>query len=188
MMKHTIVALLVSFFCVSFAQAATVAGVEIPDSLNASGKDLSLNGAGIRTKWMMDIYVGGLYLAEASQDGAAVVKADAPMAIKLHIVSGMLTSEKMKTATSEGFVNSTGGNTAPVQASIDKFMALFNEEIAENDVFDLVYEPGKGVAVYKNEELVDTIDGGMAFKEALFGIWLSDKPAQEDLKAKMLGK
>lgn len=188
MMKQSIVALLMSLLMSSLVQAATVAGVDIPDSMDAGGKTLNLNGAGIRSKWLMDVYVGALYLQEASQDGAAVVKADAPMAVKLHMVSGLVTSEKMKAATSEGFVNATGGNLAPIQASIDKFMAAFDEEIAENDVFDLVYEPGKGVVVYKNEELVDTINGGMAFKEALFGIWLSDKPAQEDLKAKMLGK
>ncbi|MBK8973651.1 MAG: chalcone isomerase family protein [Hahellaceae bacterium] len=187
-MKQTLAAFLASALLAGSVQAATVAGVDIPDTFDAAGKTLNLNGAGVRSKFFMDVYVGGLYLQDASQDAAAIVKGDAPMSIKLHMISGLITSDKMKTATSEGFVNATGGNLAPIQASVDKFMAAFNEEIVENDVFDIVYVPGKGVEVYKNEELVDTIDGGMAFKEALFGIWLSEKPAQEDLKAKMLGK
>ena len=54
-------------------------------------------------------------------------------------------------------------------------------------MFDLVYLPGEGVRVLKNGEQKDTV-GGLEFKKALFGIWLSDKPAQEDLKEKMLGQ
>jgi hypothetical protein len=70
---------------------------------------------------------------------------------------------------------------------VDQFMAVFQEEITEGDVFDLVYLPGEGVRVLKNGEHKDTV-GDLAFKKALFGIWLSDKPAQKDLKEKMLGQ
>jgi hypothetical protein len=47
--------------------------------------------------------------------------------------------------------------------------------------------PGKGVESYKNGTLQGTIEG-MDFKKALFGIWLGNKPADDDLKAAMLGK
>jgi len=99
----------------------------------------------------------------------------------------MITSDKMTSATLEGFDASTDGNTAPIQAEIDEFMGVFKDEIKEGDVFDLVYLPGEGVKVSKNGNARDTISG-IEFKKALFGIWLSDEPAQEDLKAAMLGK
>ena len=51
----------------------------------------------------------------------------------------------------------------------------------------MIYTPGSGVAISKNGELKDTIEG-IAFKKALFGIWLSDKPADKKLKKAMLGK
>lgn len=172
----------------SISHAATVADVDVPDTMEAAGTDLRLNGTGLRSKWFIDVYVGGLYLPESMSDGNAVVSADKPMAIKLHKVSSMVTSDKMKSATTEGFENSTNGNMAPMQKQIDQFMSTFDEEIQENDVFDLVYVPGTGMEVYKNEELILTIESDLAFKEAVFGIWLSDKPAQEDLKMAMLGK
>ena len=53
-------------------------------------------------------------------------------------------------------------------------------------MFELVYVPGDGVRVIKNGKLGDTI-GDRAFKEALFGIWLGDEPAQGSLKDDMLG-
>ena len=56
-----------------------------------------------------------------------------------------------------------------------------------NDYFDFINVPGKGVEIFKNGVQMGTIEG-LAFKKALYGIWLGDKPAQADLKAQMLGK
>lgn len=169
------------------ASAMTVEGVDVPETYQAMGTELKLNGAGTRSKWFMDLYVGGLYVPESISDGEAVINADEPQAITLHIISGMITSERMTEATLEGFKASTNGNMAPVQDDIDQFMAVFEEEIKEGDVFDLVYLPGEGVRVLKNGKVRDTV-GDLAFKKALFGIWLSDKPAQENLKERMLGQ
>lgn len=186
--KNLIAGAAIALSISTISQAATVANVEIPDTMEAAGTDLRLNGAGIREKWFFNVYVGGLYLPESMNDGAAIVAADKPMAVKLHMVSGMVTSEKMKDATMEGFESSTGGDMAPLQKEIDQFMSAFDEEIQENDVFDLVYVPGTGIEIFKNEELIQTVKSDKKFKEAVFGIWLSDKPAQEDLKMAMLGK
>ncbi|MFO7529773.1 MAG: chalcone isomerase family protein [Marinobacter sp.] len=169
------------------ASALTVEGVDVPETYQAMGTELKLNGAGTRSKWFMDLYVGGLYVPESISDGEAVINADEPQAITLHIISGMITSERMTEATLEGFKASTDGNMAAVQDDIDQFMAVFQEEIKEGDVFDLVYLPREGVRVLKNGEVRDTV-GDLAFKKALFGIWLSDKPAQENLKERMLGQ
>lgn len=169
------------------ALAANVGGVEIPDTYTADSTELELNGAGTRSKFFMDLYVGSLYTPQARQDGNAVVEADEPQAITLHITSGMITSERMTEATMEGFEASTDGDMSPVKAEIDQFMSVFKEEIKEGDVFDLVYVPEAGVKVLKNGEPKDTV-GDLAFKKALFGIWLSDDPAQSSLKEDMLGQ
>jgi hypothetical protein len=151
------------------------------------GTELKLNGAGTRSKWFMDLYVGGLYVPSTIDDGEVIINADEPQVITLHIISGMITSDKMKDATMEGFENSTGGDLAAIQAKVDAFLDVFSDEIVEGDVFDLVYLPDEGVRVLKNGEARSTIEG-LEFKKALFGIWLSDQPAQEDLKEKMLGQ
>ena len=63
---------------------------------------------------------------------------------------------------------------------------MFKEEIKEGDIYNLIYVPGKGVQVSKNNQSRSTIKG-LTFKKAMFGIWLSDKPAQKSLKKAMLG-
>mgnify|MGYP003635499402 FL=1 len=169
------------------ALALTVGGVDVPDTYTTNSTELQLNGAGTRSKFFIDLYVGSLYVPKAQHDGNAVVDADEPQAITLHITSDMITSDRMTEATMEGFEASTGGDMAPIQSEIDQFMSVFKEEIKEGDVFDLVYVPGEGVKVFKNSEQKGTV-GDLEFKKALFGIWLSDEPAQKSLKKKMLGQ
>ena len=168
-------------------QAAEVGGVQVPDTLKTdSASELKLNGAGIREKWFLDLYVGALYLKQQQQDPVKIISDEDEMAIRLEMVSGLVTSEKMSSATMEGFENATHGNIAPIKSEIDTFIATFKEPIKKGDVFEMVYVPGQGVKIYKNSQLKNTI-AGEPFKEALFGIWLSDKPAQKSLKNEMLG-
>jgi hypothetical protein len=169
------------------AEAREVAGVEIPETLKLENSELLLNGAGIRTKLFMDMYVGGLYLTKKNAEAKAITEADEAMAIKLHITSFLITSERMKEATNEGFELSLKGKTAPLREEIDAFIAVFEEEIVENDIFDLIYVPGTGMKISKNGTYKATI-AGHDFKQALFGIWLSDSPVQKSLRQEMLGR
>lgn len=174
-------------FAASSASALDIGGITLPDTLPVAGQELKLNGAGIREKWMFDLYVGGLYLQASSQDPKAVLAADESQAIRLHIISSKITSEKMIGATTEGFEKSLGGKTDALKPKIDEFIATFKEEIKVGDVFDLSYVKGEGVHVSKNGKAIKTI-AGLDFKQALYGIWLSDNPAQDSLKSEMLGQ
>ena len=69
---------------------------------------------------------------------------------------------------------------------LDQEPAVF-KDLANGNVYDFIYVPGKGVEIYKNGQLASTIQG-LDFKKAMFGIWLCDKPAQESLKEAMLGQ
>lgn len=159
----------------------------MPGSETFKEESLVLNGAGVRQKFWINLYAAGLYLTEKTNDASAVLHSDGPMAIKLHIVSRLITSEKMVEAVTEGFEKSTNGNTAPIQHEIDTMLGFFQEDIQKNDVFDLVYLPLKGVVAYKNGKERGSVKG-TEFKKALFGIWLSGHPADDDLKNDLMGK
>ncbi len=163
------------------------AQAELPATLKAEGAMLTLNGSGARTKYLMQMYVAGLYLAEPSRDAAAIIAANNPMAIRLEITSGLVSQEKLVESLNEGFENATAGNSAPLRREIEAFRKCFADEINKGDVFDLVYQPSRGVAVLKNGKPQGAVRG-LAFKQALFGIWLSNKPADEDLKLALLSK
>ncbi|MAN26835.1 MULTISPECIES: chalcone isomerase family protein [Mesonia] len=180
---------IIMIFCVVAVSSAQkkVGGVTLPASETFGEYTVKLNGAGVREKLWIDLYAGGLYLTTPSSDANQIMDADEAMAVKLHIVSKLISSDKMINAVEEGFENSTEGNIAPLESRIKKFIGFFKEEINKGDVFDITYQPGKGVVAYKNGKEKGTVEG-MDFKKALFGIWLSNRPADDDLKEGMLGK
>ncbi len=179
---------LIAVFFALPADARRVAGIEIPETLQSAGVLLVLNGAGIRTRYFLDVYVGGLYLKQTSADAAAIMDTDEVMAIKLWIATGLVTNARMQKSIEEGFQKSTRGNTAPIREKIDALIDVYDEEIDDEDVFELVYLPGQGLNVYKNGVYTAMIECGLSFKRALFGIWISDRPVQTSLKNGMLGR
>ena len=187
MLKRIVFVLCFLIFVSEAAVSKEIAGVMVEDSLKTANQELMLNGAGIRSKMFIKLYVGMLYLEEKSNDAEAIMNADKDMAIRLEIISGMITSKKMMASTSEGFEKSTKGKTDAIKAEIDAFNTCFSEKIEKGDVFEMVYAKGGGITVFKNGTLKDTISG-MPFKKAMFGIWLSSNPADNALKKGMLGK
>lgn len=186
-MKKQIFTLCIALLAIFSSAQKTIGDVKVDAKLNVEGQNLILNGAGTREKFFMDMYVGSLYVGKKGSDGNALSAANEAMAIKLNIVSSLISSEKLISAINDGFENSTGKKTAPFKAKIDKFKSFFKDKINKKDVFIIIYVPGEGVSVYKNGTKKGTIDG-LDFKKALFGIWLGAKPADSDLKNGMLGK
>jgi len=164
-----------------------IGGVIMPNVVKVGSEYLKINGGGIREKMFMDMYIGVLYLREKSSSASTIINADEPMAIKMRIVSSMVTKDNMEEAIRTGFNNSTGNKTTPIKDKIDLLItSCFKEEIAIGDIFDLIYIPGTGTSFNKNNVSIVSI-AGLDFKKALFGIWLCETPADENLKTKMLG-
>ena len=175
-------------FSVSVLGAApnqTRATESLPAEIKAGETRLVLNGSGARTKAFMELYNAGLYLTKASNNPKAIVTADEPMAIRIKITSGWVSQGNLLESLEDGFTNSTGGNSREIRTEIDQFRACFQDDISKGDVFDLLYLPAKGVVVSKNGKYKGMITG-LKFKQALFGIWLSDKPADTALRQAMI--
>jgi len=163
-------------------------GIVMPNVMKVNGKYLKLNGGGVREKLFLDLYVGALYLQEKTSDANKIINNDKPMAIKLRIISGMVNKDNMEEAIREGFEKSTKNKIEPIKGKIDQLINKgFASAIVKGDMFDIIYVPGVGTKLLKNNKLLVTIKG-LEFKKALFGIWLCDEPADANLKAKMLGK
>ncbi|MFO7931176.1 MAG: chalcone isomerase family protein [Desulfosalsimonas sp.] len=184
MLKKIVILLLVSVMSASAGHARTTEGVEMPETIEIGDKKVALNGAGVRKIIEAKYYVGGLYLREASTDENAVTEADEPMAIRLEMVEDA-DQETMQRAFLNGLRGATDNNIDPIQDQIDQFMDCFSDSIKDGDVFEFRYAPKEGTKVYKSGEQLAVIEG-FDFKKAMFGIWLSDKPADRGLKKDML--
>jgi hypothetical protein len=186
MLKTVVLSFITVVTVSSFAAHPAVDGAEFPSKVRVAGHELVLNGVGARKKALLQLYLAGLYLTEPTTNARAIIGSDVPMAIRIEIVSGFVSQENIVAALDEGFENSTNGNTGSVEKEIYQFRQCFADRITKGDVFEIVYMPSRGTFVVKNGTVKGVI-AGLTFKRALFGIWLSDKPADEGLKIKMLG-
>lgn len=152
------------------------------------GKEqLILNGAGLRKKYFVKVYAGGLYLRKKETDAKKIINADEPMAIRMQFIYDGVSGKELVDAWNEGFADATKGSLGPLKESTDKFNSFFTEEARKGDVYDIIYTPGEGVTVSIKGKLKGTISGP-DFKKTLFAIWLGEKPVDNSLKQGMLGK
>ncbi|MDX1349327.1 MAG: chalcone isomerase family protein [Putridiphycobacter sp.] len=182
-----IIALCLGFSATAQTGGTKVNGIIMPNIVKVDGKYLKLNGAGVREKMFLDLYIGALYLEKKTSNADEIIKSDSYMSIKMRVISGMVTRENMEEAIREGFKKSTNSNTKSIDSKIDDLINKgFAGVIEKGDVFDLEYIPGKGTHLKKNGKILVVIPG-LEFKQALFGIWLCNQPADANLKKKMLG-
>ncbi len=186
MLKWLIRAVLISLFLAPCGYALEIGGSVLPETLVAGNETLILNGGGLRKKFFFKIYAGGLYLTEKSSDAKQILHAGAPMAIRMRFIYDGVSAEKLIDAWNEGFSAATDGKTGSLQEKINKFNSFFTEEAKQGDVYDIIYTPEEGTRVYIKDRLMGVIPG-LDFKQAVFAIWLGEKPADKDLKEGMLG-
>ncbi len=179
---------LVALMMLNSTLAQTVIGdATLPNNKTYESHELILNGAGLREKLWFDLYAAGLFLEKKNTNANYILEADKPMAMHLVILSGLLSKKKMIGAFRDGFENTNDEATIKkLQTKIDKFISFLYEEISVSDRYDIIYTTEKGSELYKNGKLLGTIEG-LEFKKALFNIWLSKDPVDDDLKDDMLG-
>ena len=168
------------------AQTSNIEGIDFPDELSINDETFVLNGGGLREKLgFLDLYVGGLYLSAISSDANQIVMSGSPMAIRIVIASRLVSRDRFIEALEEGFKNTTVGKYTSME--IESFKEYLSDPFELDDEIILVYSPEEeSTYLYKNTEIRGEFFG-LPFKQALFGIWLGDKPAQESLKKEMLG-
>ena len=161
----------------------------VPKKLAYEGSELILNGSGLRSKYFVPVYICGLYLPEKNKNANEIINSEGPVAVRLHIVSRLITRDNMERVVREGFLRSVNGKTAGIQKQIDELMMNFKKTpVAVDDTYDMWYMPGKGLQGYKNgKPWGDIIVCGQEYKSALIGIWLSANPIDAKLKNEMLG-
>ena len=165
-------------------------GVILPRTLNFEGAKLQLNGFGTRSKFLIDVYVQALYLSRLSQDANDILEANATMAVRLQILSSIVSSNKLSKSLNKGLRKSIGDSKMEQLkaeiATLEKLQTL--QTTKKNDAFNLIYNPNdSSLWVFKNDVLLGKVPG-FEFKKAFFGIWLSNNPVDEGLKNELLGK
>jgi Chalcone isomerase-like len=164
--------------------AASLAGVTLPDTVTVGNTHLLLNGLGLRTKFMVKVYVAGLYLVQKSSDGDAIVKADETKRIVMHFLHGV-SKNQMADAFRESFHDNAPAASQQMKTEIDRLIGAL-EPLKEPDEMVSTYVPGMGTTVTTKGQEKVTI-AGAPFAQMLFSVWLGSKPPNAGLKKGLLG-
>jgi hypothetical protein len=174
------------FLLIGIFLTTPIFGATSPDQIEYQGNSLTKNGQGTRIIFFMKVYEGSLYLENESSNAQEIISSDSPMAIRIDVISEMVTADAMKKALNEGLKKSMGNDTTSLNNQINQLSSSFNSAVSSGDYYEFIYLPEKGTHVIKNRKLVELIKG-FDFKKAFFGIFLSDNPIQKNLKKAMLG-
>jgi len=170
--------------CLMLSAQVTISGATFQKKMDIKGEMVNYNGAGIRNKYGMNLYVSALYLPSQSSDFNKIINANEVQVINIKIISSMVTREKFNESVKEGFAKASHGKATSEQMAA--FKAFFSAEIKNKDDILLIYRPNVGVQVMINGSFKGKVEG-LEFKKALWSIWLGNAPADVKLKKKMLG-
>jgi hypothetical protein len=189
--------LLISCLCVALSPLLFAETVTEPRSGVAFEKklgDMTLTGVGLRTKTFLKVkvYAVGLYVADAALAGPLagergkaktaafyneVVGGDSPRTIVMKFTRD-LTADQIQGAFRETLAKAS-------RDQVERFVGYFGDIKTRQEAV-LTWAPGgvlkTTVAGAARPDIADK-----AFASAVFGIWLGDRPVQDDIKAD-LGK
>jgi len=167
------------------AAAGTLAGVTLPDKVDAGGQALVLNGMGLRKKFFVKVYVGGLYLPAKERSPAKVLGADAARRMAFHFLYGV-SAKQMCDAWDEGLADNTAAAPADVKASF-RTLCGYMEDIPKGHEMTLTYVPGQGTRVEVNGKTKGTLPGKPT-ADAILASWIGPHPGPgDDFKQAVLG-
>lgn len=170
--------------CLGFAapaQARTVQGYDLPDTLKLGGQSLKLVGAGVRTKWFVNVYVMGVYQKTANAAAGHLINSDEPKYLWLHMMRG-IGGDKMRDAIDDGLeANASEAVLLEIGADVTKLKAAFPGSIRKGLDIGFWYQPGKGTTLRLDGKAKLTAPGDR-FMVAMWSIWFGRRPADKGLK------
>ena len=159
---------------------ATLAGVDMPDTVTVDGSTLVLNGIGLRQAFRVKAYVGALYLEQRSSDSKTVIESPQRKRVTLRFLRD-INGKQLASGWADSLRN-VGARDAPIA----QFTSLIGD-VKKGDTMAFTSRPGPGVEVAVRDEVKGTVPGD-EFSRALFTVWFGPKPGDENLKRGMLGK
>jgi len=178
-----------SLLCVALPASSNtdIAGIHIADSYPLADHSLALNGAGIRSKFFFDIYIGVLYLDKPASNTREILANPGSKSMQMIMLYRKVDAKKIADGWLEGFEeNLPDEQMSKVATRLHQFGALF-PALKKGDHVYMDYVPDQGTTVKVNNDTRGLIKGA-DFYNALLQVWIGRHPADKDLKHGLLGK
>lgn len=168
------------------ADARSVAGVAMPESVRVEGGLLRLNGMALYRKVGFPVLVAGLYLTGPESRPARILESDSPRRYVTHFLR-RVGSKRVCDAWRKGLAENTPGASAEVRAQFRTLCRWIRDFRAGGEI-TVTYLPARGSLIDLGGRQVGVIPG-KAFADAYFALVLGPKPSLGDkFKRRLLGR
>ncbi|CAD5374940.1 Chalcone_isomerase domain-containing protein [Rubrivivax sp. A210] len=171
-------------------QPIELAGVRHPPTMTVGGKDLLLNGAGIRYKFVVKVYTAGLYLGARASTPAAVLASPGPRRLHVTMLRAIDANELGRLFTRGLQDNAPKEEFSRLIPGTLRMSEIFSarKKLAAGDSFSVDWLPGAGTVILVNGQPQGEPVKEPEFYNALLRIWLGASPADWLLKDALLGR
>ena len=170
------------------AFATEIAGINFTDTLKLGGKNLQLNGVGVRSGLVNKMYVAGLYLQARATTAEEVLTAQGPRRITL-VMMHDISSDDL----GDAFIKALNNNVDQLEKKkMVRHLVQFGEMFASvpglkrGDKVDVDWSPETGTQCYVNSRKLGDAIPDLGFYNAILKIWLGANPSDPALKPKLL--
>lgn len=164
------------------AQAATLAGVTLPDTATVGGQSVVLNGIGLREKYMIDVYVAGLYLPSKTSSAEQAITQDVPKRIVMSMVRDLSKDQLADSITEAAAKHPLSPEASSGISQLGSWMTA----VPSGQQVVLEYVPGQGTSLTIGGSKKGTVPGTDTM-QAIWRIYLGDPPVTEALRSGLLG-
>lgn len=172
------------------AAALEIEGQRFDDSIRLGNANLVANGGGLRSRVFFKVYVMALYLPEKKDDADAAINSVGPKRLAI-VTMRELQATQLADALKSGIEkNHSEGEYRLLNGDVQQFLAGLTGlgEVKKGTPIQIDWLPEAGTRLTVAGKTVGKDIAGEAFYRALLRIWLGKSPAQDELKAGLLGK
>jgi long-chain acyl-CoA synthetase len=184
------VTLLISLVLMGSCHAMDLAGVTVEPRTRVEGHELVLNGVGIRSRFMIKIYVAALYVVEPSNKAAGILGQPGSKRMMLTLLRDVSADTLLDGMRAGLKKNLTANELTAIDPQNEQLAAIFRAvgEGKKGDRIVLDWVPTQGTTIRINGVTRGQPISGETFYGSILKIWLGDHPAQEDLRDDLLGR
>lgn len=180
-----ILMLIAFIFATVSAQAMTVDSINFEDKVNVAGKDLVINGVGIRkaTFLKIKVYYGALYLVQKATNAGVFLGTNEPKQIVMHFVRDVDLKDLKKT-----YLEAFEGANKETYKSMLPILEAFNANlgnIKKGERMVINFLPDGAVLTFAGKTFSKVGDAN--FSKALLNMWFVN-PLDENLSKGLLGQ
>ncbi len=164
-----------------------LASVELPNKINVNNVDLFLNGAAIRSKFLVQTYIISMYSAEKITDEKSGIESNIERSLRMQIITPLATSKAVSENIQDGMKVGLGILYYQQKDLVEDLKKVIEQSgVQYKDTIDIYYTVKAELKLYKNEKEIYSNKDGKLFAETIFGMYLGRNPKDRKIKEALL--